>query len=351
MQFNELTNEQRRQLTDARQVFQAYKDAQSEHERRFVGSMRWVERKEKEYLLRKIGSSETSLGPRSPETEAIFDAFESGRAENRDRLKTLAKRLDEMAPVNAALGIGRVPKLTARIIRRLDEAGVLGRNIFIAGSNALFAYEMSAGILLGADIVATGDVDLLWDARRSIRLAVKNFKKEGVLGLLKRVDKSFDARHPRGFRAINREGFIVDLICPGDRNFMLAELREKLGESSKDLHGAPIGGLEWLINAPKTEQVVIGEDGYPLRMWCVDPRVYALHKAWIAEKDDRDPVKRVRDRAQAKLVAMIATKYLGLDIDGDDLSALPENLRAQAANLIAADDDDHDDDDVQTPKW
>lgn len=344
MQFNELSNEQRRQLTDVRQVFQTYKEAQGEFDRRFVGGMRWVVRKGKEYLLRKIGSSENSLGPRSPETEATFDAFESGRADIRDRLKTLTGRLDEMAPVNAALGIGRVPKLTARIVRRLDEAGVLGRNIFIAGSNALFAYEMSAGVLLGADIVATGDVDLLWDTRRGIRLAVKSFRKEGVLGLLKKVDKSFDIRRAKDFRAINREGFFVDLICPQDRTYMLAETPEKLGESGEDLYGAPIGGLEWLINAPKFEQIVIGEDGYPLRMWCVDPRVYALHKAWIAGKDDRDPVKRVRDRDQAKLVAMIATRYLGLDIDGGDLSALPEVLRAQAANLLAADDGNDGDD-------
>jgi len=349
IQFNEISNEQRRQLTDARQVFQAYKDTQIEYDRRFTGSMRWAERKGKEYLLRKISSSETSLGPRSVETEASFSAFERGRADIRDRLKSLTKRLDEMAPVNKALGIGRVPKLTARIIRRLDEAGVLGRNIIIAGSNALFAYEMSAGILLSADIVATGDVDLLLDTRRGIRLAVQQFKKEGVLGLLQKVDKSFEVRMHRDFRAINRDGFFVDLICPEDKNFMSSGTPEKLGENDEDLYGSPIGGLEWLVNAPKIEQVVIGDDGYPLRMLCVDPRVYALHKRWIAQRVDRDPVKRVRDSSQAKLVAMIATKYLGLDIDGHDLSALPEELRSQAAYLIA--DGNNGNDDALTPKW
>lgn len=333
MQFNELSNEQRRQLTDARQVFQAYKEAKSDHERRFSGSMRWVKRKGNEYLLRKTGTSETSLGPASAETTVTYDAFERGRSENRERLQSLKKRLDDMAPVNRAIGIGRVPKLTARIIESLDEAGVLGRNIIIAGSNALFAYEMSAGVLLGSDIVATGDVDLLWDTRRGIRLAVKEFKKEGVLGLLQKVDKTFGVRQQRDFRATNNDGFFVDLICPEDRHFLPPEAADRLGENRDNLYGAPIGGLEWLINSPKTEQIVVGEDGYPLRMCCVDPRVYALHKEWLSKRQDRDPVRRTRDGDQAKLVAMIATKYLGLDIEGDDLLALPHELRSQADQL------------------
>jgi hypothetical protein len=349
MFFNELTNEQRRQLTDARQVFQAYCDTQNEYERRFVGSMRWGERKGKRYLLRKVGSSETSLGPCSSKTEEAFEAFENGRKEFKDRLKSLTNRLDQMAPVNTALGIGRVPKLTARIIRRLDGAGVLGRNIIIVGSNALFAYEMSAGILLGADVVATGDVDFLLDNRRGIRFAVQDFKKDGVLGLLKKVDKSFSVRHPKDFRAINEKGFFVDLICPEDKNFRQEQIQEKLGESSDNLYGAPIGGLEWLVNAPKIEQVVIAEDGYPLRMCCVDPRVYALHKAWVAGRDDRDPLKRTRDRAQAKIAALIATQYLGLDIEGDDLSALPDQLRSRAKDLVAIENNEHDD--RLTPNW
>ena len=149
--------------------------------------MRWVSRKGRDYLLRKIGPSETSLGVRSPETEAAYDAFISGRGENRDRLKSLTNRLDEMASVNTAVGLGRVPKTTARIIRRFDEVGLLGKNIFVVGSNALFAYEMAAGLLLSADVVATGDVDLLWDTRRGLRLVLSEFRKDGILGLIPTV--------------------------------------------------------------------------------------------------------------------------------------------------------------------
>ena len=254
-----------------------------------------------------------------------------------------------MAPVNKAIGISRLPRITARIIRRLDEAGLLGRNIFVVGSNALYAYEMSAGILLGADVVATGDVDLLWDTRRGLRLALSEFRKDGVLGLIRKVDKSFDVRTPNDFRAINAEGFYVDLICPEDRNFMLSKTAEKLGESADNLCGAPIGGLEWLVNAPKIEEIVIGEDGYPLRMCCTDPRVFALHKAWVSQQLNRDPVKRTRDREQARLTAMIAVKYLGLDIMADDLSALPHDLRSQAKDLITTENENQDGN--LTPKW
>lgn len=36
-----------------------------------------------------------------------------------------------------------------------------------------------------------------------------------------------------------------------------------------------------LIEAPKIEETVIGWDGLPLYMPCVDPRIFALHKLWL----------------------------------------------------------------------
>ena len=168
-------------------------------------------------------------------------------------------------------------------------------------------------------------------------------------GIIRKVDKTFDVRNPKDFRAINADGFYVDLICPEDRGFMSSEAPGKLGDSTENLYGAPIGGLKWLINAPKFDQIIIGQDGYPLRISCVDPRVFALHKAWISQQMGRDPVKRGRDREQAKLTAMIAVKYLGLDMKADDLTALPAELRSQADVLLDSSEDDQKD--GLTPNW
>ncbi len=80
MDFLELDNEQRRQTVDARQVHEAFWRASDEMRHRFDGSMRWVTRKGRDYLHRKRGSHERSLGPRSAHTQQQYDAFMPARS-------------------------------------------------------------------------------------------------------------------------------------------------------------------------------------------------------------------------------------------------------------------------------
>ncbi|MDE0046095.1 MAG: nucleotidyltransferase domain-containing protein [bacterium] len=325
----ELTNAQRRQFVDAVQIFEAWEDSRAELGRRFAGSMRWVERKGHVYLLRKQASREVSLGRKTEKTEEIHRAFREGRDRERHRYKELDARLKEMAPVNRALRLNRVPLITARILRHLASAQVLGRNISVVGTNSLYLYEALAGVQLRSDLLATGDVDLFWDARQSLSLSVSDFRREGVIGHLRRADRSFRRARGQHYRAINQHGFTVDLIPPA--NDLLAAADEHANEV--DLVGAGIEGLEWLVNAPKVDGVVIGEDGIPLRCWSVDPRAFALHKAWVAGRADREPVRRLHDRAQAREVARIARHYLGMEMSDSALSVLPSFMRGFADDL------------------
>lgn len=323
MTLAELNNAQRRQFVDVVQTFEAWEESKAELAQRFVGSMRWVERKGHVYLLRKRASSESSLGRKSDETEKVYRAFLSGREAERKRCHSLYARLKEMAPVNRALRLNRVPLLTARILRHLAAAQVLGQNIFVVGTNSLFLYEALAGVHLTSDLLATADVDLLWDTRQSLSLAVKDFRRSGVIGYLRRADRSFRRSRREFFRAINRDGFMVDLIRPVEDPYRVTE-----GDANpEDLVGVGIEGLEWLINGPKVNGVVIGEDGIPLRCWSVDPRAFALHKVWVSERPDRDPVKRARDHTQAQEAAWIAKHYLGMELPDSTLSALPAFMR------------------------
>ncbi|MFT5431751.1 MAG: hypothetical protein ACI9OJ_002449 [Myxococcota bacterium] len=335
-QFNELRAEQRRQLVDARQVFSAWQLADGTFRRRFAGSMRWLNRKGRDYLHRKVGNRERSLGLRSPETEAQHDSFRAGRDTARTELKRLTARLDEMAPVNRALGLGRIPRLPARILRRLNTADLLGSHILLVGTNALFSYESRAGVLLEAGLLATGDADRLWDARQRMALLLPDVRRQGILGLLQKTDRSFKTRSPRDYRAYNADGYWVDLIRPEDRNFFRTS-RTTVGENDADLHGAPIGGLRWLVNVPRFEEIAIAEDGYPVRLVSPDPRAFALHKLWLSAKDDRDPAKRPRDVQQADMVAQLCTRYLGLSFDAEDLRALPETVRGLGAKFLHLD--------------
>lgn len=333
----EMTNEQRRQLIDVQQIYSPYREAARQflhsYDGKYVGSMRWVKRNGQDYLYRKIRNVEKSLGPRSAETEAIKADYIRQRTVLRTRLKTLEQRLAQMAPVNKALRLNRVPGIAAKIIRALSDAKLLGEHLVIVGTNSLFAYEARAGVLFASDLVATGDADFLFDARRTLKLALHEARAAGVIGILKKIDRSFSTGQMYGFSATNDAGYIVELICPEDAAFMRSQITPRVSDVTGDLEPMPIEGLQWLINAPKIEETVIGEDGLPLTMVCVDPRVFALHKMWVSKQSSRHPLKRRRDEAQAHAVAEICRTHLQLSFDARDLTALPESVRAYAEDL------------------
>lgn len=335
-ELSELNNAQRRQFIDAQQAYVAWRDASRlfnhAYDGPYAGSMRWVTRNGVEYLYRKRLKTERSLGRRSPETEMTKEEYVRQRDRYRRREKMLRDRLNNMAPVNHAMGLDRVPRTAARILERLDKEHVLGRNLFVAGTHSLYAYEARAGVHLSSDIVATGDIDLVWDARRRLSLVSSEMRASGVVGLLRDVDGSFSTGATYGYSAVNNEGYYVDVICPAERGFM-KRVTQNISEADDDIEPAPIEGLQWLISSPKFEEVAIGEGGTPVPISCVDPRVFALHKMWLSQRQDRPAIKRSRDRAQAQVAAELAVRYFALSFDATDLSALPESLRAMKSEV------------------
>lgn len=321
-----LSGEQRRRLIDTQQSYEVLRLSQHEATHRFAGSLRWAMRGERRYLLRKIRTSETSLGPESAETRAIFAAFEEGRRANAERVRALKQKMEGEAALNRAMGLARMPRIAARVLRRCDEAGLLGENLFVIGTHALYAYEAEAGVLFENDLLATGDLDILFDARARIALAARErISSGGLIGLLRKADASFELLTRGGFRAANKEGFLVELIAPQPRRLAKTPRRSKLdSEAPDDLEGAEIFGLDWLINAPKRRIAAIDERGLPAPIATIDPRIFALHKAWMSGRSDRSRLKATRDLAQAKAVAVVAERDLGLSFDAPELSALPK---------------------------
>lgn len=316
MIFAELSNEQRRQLIDAQQAFTAWHPSTVEFET--LGTMRAQSSKGKRYMYEVHGTVRRSLGRETPELIAQKNKLDAHREALKNRIKSLRKRLDNMAPVNRALGLGRIPKLPARILRELDRESLLGSHVIVAGTNALYAYEAATGTILEQDYVATMDADLLWDTRQSLLLATTGVRRDGIMGILRRVDRSFVADY--GFNAKNDEGYIVDLLCPETDDFTTMK-------AGADLEATPMAGAQWLLAAPQFEQTIIGEDGWPLRIVVPEPRTFALHKLWVSGRNDRSPLKRPRDRAHAHLVAELVRIYLRKSFVAKDMPWLPKELR------------------------
>ena len=323
-QWLEYNQEQSRQYVDVQMVHAELLTSRAELEKRFAGTMQWVTVDRYEYLRRKIKGVVKYEGRRSAETEATKKTFDIGKTRAQSRVKELEKRLDEMAPVNRALRLARVPDIVERIVSKIAKADA-SDTITIVGTNALFAYEAAAAIMLSSGVTATADIDLLYDARRSLRLITEKVRAAGLIGLLKKADSSFTRRER--YRAVNDRGYMVDLIEPPSSD-VLRRPANRIGRDG-DLEAVEIQGLQWLINAPKISQMVISQSGYPFSLRVADPRVWSLHKLWLATREDRESRRRERDRLQGlAVIDMIKSRRLRPGFDkADDLSALPLHVR------------------------
>ena len=166
-----INGEMIRDAIDARDRFDLLREAQSELAHSYKGMMAFESRSGRDYLIRIIpgrSKQRKSMGVRSSETEEIFSQFKNGKSRVKERISSLRKQLEERAPVLVARGLGRMPLLPARVLRKLDQVGVLGQGLTVLGTNALYAYEAASGVQIESAMLATGDVDVLYDARRKL---------------------------------------------------------------------------------------------------------------------------------------------------------------------------------------
>jgi hypothetical protein len=308
--FNQLNDNQRRVYLDTVQIYEAYLDA-FEKSRSYKGGMHWKRIKGREYLYRtrdRHGNA-VSLGPRSHEREKILSEFKRGKLEVEERLASLRERLAEQARFCKAADLQRVPTVVTDVLRVLEQYGMLGRNVIVVGTNTLYAYEAAAGVFFDSSLMSTKDMDLLWDIRSKLTLALAgDVVIRGLIEVLRKADRSFEVSQRGGYRAINRDGYIVDLVKPLPKPPEKEEATRMGG--SGDLVAVEIHSLQWLVSSPKFQQVVIGQNGFPATMVAVDPRAFALHKIWLSAREDREPVKKGRDMDQALAVARLVLLHL-----------------------------------------
>lgn len=341
MDFQELNNDQRRETVNTQQRFDAFVEAQRRAEG-YRGSMVFSATGGTEYLLRSYYDPATglrrqkSLGPRSPDTEHLKAEFDAGRTEAGARRAAAREAIGRQAGVNRALGLGRIPNVGARIMRALDAAGLMGRGLRVVGTNALYAYEAAAGVHFSSEVTTTEDIDILFDARAALRFAAdEDVGERTLMGLLRRVDRSF-ARTPRPFQASNRDGYLVDLIRPM-RDPPWRPERGTVSDGADDLEAAQIEGLVWHESTLPFSAVAIDARGFPTRIVAPDPRAFVVHKLWLSRRDDRNPLKRARDAAQARAVAQLVALHLPqLAFDPAALKSFPRDLVSAAAPLFVA---------------
>lgn len=334
-----LSNQQRLHLVNTEQLFENHRSAAS-HAASYRYGMRWKKVRSTEYLFRdkdRRGNGQ-SLGPRSAQTEALLAAFTASRAAAQERLQLITEKMQEQARLNKALRLNRVPRVVARVLRELDQIG-LHESFTVIGTQALYAYEAVAGSYFLLELLASGDVDLLYDSRQKMTVVSEKLDGQGLLGLLKKADKTFECVRENGYRAANAGQFMVDLVI-APRGMQDAE---NITFSQKDLVATEVPGLQWLLNSPKLDAIAIDEDGWPVPMRVPDPRAFALHKAWLSRLVEREPLKKPRDLEQARSVAKLVVDQMPhlpfestlTSLHGDVRKMLPMLFPSASAKQIA----------------
>lgn len=333
MSFRELSANQARVAIDLKQTYEAYRDAHRAA-LNYAGGMMWKRVKGTEYLVKVITRTggNKSLGPRSGETERIHDEFVAGKARAKERAAGLEKTIGEFAGMAREIGVNRVPSLVAATLRRLDNFGLLGRNLMVIGTNALYAYESAAGVQFDAGLLATTDIDFLWDARATLKLALLDdeVKDAGILAILRKIDRSFEPVRHQPFRAVNKDGFFVDLVKQAPHPPWKTDEPARI--AGGDLAASWLQNIKWLLSAEKFSAVVIGQDGQPAPMVTPDPRAFAVYKHWLGQQADREPEKRRRDMIQAQaVIELLRAKFPHLPLDENAERMFPKAVRRLAS--------------------
>ena len=329
MSFRELSPNQTRVAVDARQTYEAYRDARR-NALQYAGGMTWKSVNGTDYLVKVIGRTggNKGLGARSPDTERIYSEFVNAKARAKEREAALKQSVGEFSGMSRQIGINRVPSLVTATLRKLDNYGLLGKNLMVIGTNALYAYESAAGVHFDAGLMATTDVDFLWDARAKLKLAILDDEvaEAGVLAILRKLDKSFEPVRHQPFRAVNKDGFYVDLVSQTPTPPWKSGEAERI--AAGDLTPSWLQNIKCLLASEKFRSVVIGQDGQPAPMVAPDPRAFAVYKHWLSTQPEREPEKRRRDQLQATAtIELVHDRFQHLALDENAERMFPKAIR------------------------
>lgn len=306
---HEIGGDARRQYMDALSTFTEWERSVKESAE-VRGGMYWKPQGKTDYLIRTSPSnSQRSLGPRSPETETIYRKFIERKAISESRVKTLLAQLGIHKRLNRALFVGRSPQMLVDILTMINRAGI-AEHFTVVGTHALYAYEAAAGVRIeSGDVLATKDIDLLWDTRKRIRFSI-TMKATGqsMLGLLRKVDPTFRLRRDQRYTAVNDKGFEVDIIrretTEGDPHPL------RITDAEDDFWVTQAEKAAELLNAPRFSAMIVSPSGDMARMTTISPIAFVRFKRWLAAQPTRDPMKRSRDTMQADVVEQIVAEYL-----------------------------------------
>jgi len=301
MNFIQLPTRVQRQLIDSETVFTALESARRA-QAQVRGSMFWRTDTGGDVLVRATSSaSQTRLGPRNAVTEEIYKKFTSKKTEVDTRVASLEEEVESNVRLNRALRVGRCPPVVVGILQRLEREG-LARHFLTVGTHALYAYESAAGVRITSGVMETQDIDLLFDAKQRVTFATR-MESSSFIGILKKVDKTFELKEGSSETAVNDKGFEVDVIRRIAKD--VDPHPWCMSEHEDDIWPVQVGTGEKMGSSPRFSQIVVGSNGAMARMTTIAPQAFVSIKKALSTSPTRDPRKRLKDGLQSQVVQQL----------------------------------------------
>ncbi|MDO9294356.1 GSU2403 family nucleotidyltransferase fold protein [Bradyrhizobium sp.] len=250
----------------------------------YAGGMQWLTAKNHQYLTRYrqdplTGEKKaTSLGRRTPENEAIYDAFMKERAELDERIAVLRPVMAEQARMARALRLTRAPSEVGAVLRAIGTSDLLDR-LTLAGDACVFAYENEMGSLLSRDVLPDDGLDLVVDDMRAAD------RIEELAAVLRRAKIPVRPGRGRGHDlAVLRteENLKIHL-------FTLSSL-ERMVDGYESSFAADVP--RWALEQPPVRSVVIDRTGRAATVSVLDPRAWCILRSVALEMEEMSPNAR-----------------------------------------------------------
>jgi hypothetical protein len=313
--FDPFSDEQARALVNLDQRYRVWMEA----ERALAALPYDLRRKEVSgraylYEIADRGGNGRSLGPWSPENEAVFETYRAEKAAAKERRDLYRTTAQEMGRLCRALRLPQLASPAGEILREADRRNLLGSHLLIVGTNAMSAYAIEAGGFIRDAPDETNDLDFAWSAEEAD-------DRPALWQMLKAVDPTFTVNTERNFQARNAKAYEVEVLVAPSR----ADTMHRADQPNP----TPLPEQEWLLLGTPVDRVVACRDGSPARILAPDPRWFGLQKLWMAEQPKRNPLKRRKDLAQARaLLAAVRDHMPQYPLDAAFEASVPGELRA-----------------------
>jgi len=315
-----MSDELVRLLANMAGLYEARKDIKRQLAQWQSTTLSWRTRPSGDYLYeRPRHAKEKEVGRRADLTESRYAEWKESIMEAKARLALTTANETEHGALIRRLGAGFLDARCATVIRGLDYAGLIGREVMSIGSPCIAAYLTHAMVVPLKPPDGTADVDFTWIFRE--------LKGRDVLEYLLLDDPSFKPVPDQPFRVRNSSGFDADvLVAPAFRRYT----------RNQTIRPAELPEQGWLLLGRPVDVVVCATDGTSARMFCPDPRYYGLQKIWLSRQDKRNTLKRPKDARQGGLVLdLVAERMTDYPLDATLSEKLPSALKPILTEWLA----------------